>query len=483
MKKNLLLTLGMAAMVLLSASAQNVTIKGVVQKMRTDDNEDITDLSVTIGSVFEKDGQYTANYMYGQDGWNYVGYVTVPAGGVMAMKWDGKTLSAPVQDPAFTKEAIVDENNNVNWEKAQTAKNLRNMVANSGAIYVDGKIVTVMSRDYQSTEDDQLFAVRKWDAKTCALLNDANEFHDVSSNIESAGMSYNPKDGKVYGLFHFTQAQLNEEILNDPDYITDQDDEDWGREGLDDGYAIGTIDLATMKVTPITPGLYYENFVTFAINSEGRAFALTSGGSGGYLDDKGKLRNADNELVGAQPIEFDLKTGLMIRNSKTIYEGTDSAYISYTYPYKATGYSSQFQRQSACFAKSNPFKMYWIGYYNSGKGINDWGSNGPLSDKEWKTNHKYDTALYELDLMTGDCQRVALITNRMSFSALWIDGDDNSDGTNYYETVGIKNVTTNTRVQASDKEVYNLQGVKVNANARGLQIVREGNKVTKKMVR
>ena len=34
-----------------------------------------------------------------------------------------------------------------------------------------------------------------------------------------------------------------------------------------------------MEVTQVTPGLYYGNYITFAINSEGRAFALTSGGS------------------------------------------------------------------------------------------------------------------------------------------------------------------------------------------------------------
>lgn len=40
-----------------------------------------------------------------------------------------------------------------------------------------------------------MFAVRKWDAVTGNLLNNADEYMDVSANIESAGMSYTPVDG------------------------------------------------------------------------------------------------------------------------------------------------------------------------------------------------------------------------------------------------------------------------------------------------
>jgi hypothetical protein len=94
----------------------------------------------------------------------------------------------------------------------------------------------------------------------------------------------------------------------------------------------------------------------------------------------------------------------------------------------ATGYCSQYKRQAACFAKSNPGKMYWVGYYNSGKGINEWGSWAALSDKEWRTNGKYDTALYEIDVNTGETTQVTKVNNRWIFSALWIEDDDASDG-------------------------------------------------------
>jgi hypothetical protein len=299
------------------------------------------------------------------------------------------------------------------------------MVGNSGAVYVNGYIVTVHSRDEQSTVDEQLFNVRKWDAKTGNLLS--SHVHPKSDCLESAGMSYNPKDGKVYGLFYLTNQKLSELFTEDPDFFTDEEGE---ASDEDAGYAVCTIDLQTMKITPITPGLYYQNFVTFAINSDGRAFALTSGGSGGYLDENGKLRNADNKLVGAQLYEFDLATGLMKTKAiETLDEETGELYTEYVSTYdEGTGYASQYRRQSACFSKSNPNIMYWNGYFNSGKGVNDLGSWSTLPDREWRTNGKYDTSLYAVDITTGEATRLSNITERYTFSCMWVDGDDVSDG-------------------------------------------------------
>jgi len=453
-KKSTLLLLALAAFTQWAPVNAQFTdvIKGVFHDMRTNNNDDPWE---SIGSVFEKDGVYTIDYMYGQEGWKYVNYLTIPKGGVMSMEWDGSVLSDAVQDPSFAKSEIVNGDNTVNWEKAQTAINLINMSANSGALYIDGQIVTVMSRDYQSTEDNELFVVRKWDAKTCTMKS--KQHYPVSANLESAGMAYNPKDGKVYGLFHFTDTPLNTAITTDEDYYTDEDDADSGREGLDDGYAIGTIDLSTMTVTQITPGLYYGNFVTFAINSEGRAFALTSGGSRAAEGADGKMRDLDNNLSGATLIEFDLATGLM---KETKHYGT--------------GYASKVKRQAACFAKSDPTKMYWVGYYNSGKGINDYGSWGELSDKEWKTNHKYDTCLYEVDITTGEGTRLWNINNRYIFSALWIDGDDNSDGAGI-DVTGIQEVKGNT-AKTTDGAYYDLQGRRVAQPTHGMYII-NGRKV------
>lgn len=361
----------------------------------------------------------------------YVGYnsslqksIFVVDQSIYSMNWDGSALSTPVKKPAVNISDFYSNGQFTDNNKALWANNFNMMYGNSGAVYVNGKVVTVMSRDESSTVDEELFAVRKWDAKTGNLLS--SEIRPKSNCLESAGMSYNPVDGKVYGLFYMTGNQLPDEITSDPEYFTDQDDD---MTDGDAGYALCTIDLSTMKVTPITKGLYYYNFITFAINSEGRAFALTSGASSAVPGDDGKQRDIDGNLTGAQIWEFDLTTGLLKTKAveKTDPE-THEAYTDYEPLLPATGYSSQYKRQAACFAKSNPNKMYWIGYFNSGKGINEWGSWGALPDSDWRNNGKYDTALYEIDITTGETNRVCKVPNRWSFSALWVEGDDCSDG-------------------------------------------------------
>ena len=465
MKNRLLLPLLLlAAMIVLPTGAQNLVLKGVLQNNRYDDGDQLK--TTWIGSLCDENGNYTGTTAY------IVDY------GIYQMTWNGTSLSTPEKTPSVNLSDIK-QGTKIDYEKALWATNFNLMYGNSGAVYVDGKIVTVMSRDYQSTEDSVLFAVRKWDAKTGNLLSGKYDYYPVSANIESAGMSYNPKDGKVYGLFHITDAKLLDDIVNDPEYFTDDDDKDFGREGLDDGYCIGTIDLHTMTITPITPGLYYMNFVAFAINSEGRAFALTSGGANGAVAENGKMYDIDNNLSGAQPIEFDLKTGLMIRSEKQVKDPeTGETYTDYSYPLPATGYCSQVRRQSACFAKSNPNKLYWIGYYNSGKGINDWGSWGNLPDKEWRTNGKFDTALYEIDITTGEAKRLAKVPNRVSFSCLWVDGDDNSDGSGL-DVAGVSDVRS--KIEKAGEDVYDLQGRKVvnSSLSKGLYI-HQGKKFVKK---
>jgi hypothetical protein len=172
----------------------------------------------------------------------------------------------------------------------------------------------------------------------------------------------------------------------------------------------------------------------------------------------------------------------MKRNSqKATDPDTGEEYTEYTFPYPATGYCSQYKRQAACFAKSNPNKMYWIGFYNSGKGYNDYGSWSSLSDKEWRTNGKFDTALYEIDLITGECTRVAKIGNRCSFSAIWIDGDDCSDGSEI-DINGIEEVESDAP-QSNETKIFNLNGQVVKNQGRGLYIIKDGNKTRKVMTR
>lgn len=396
MKRKTIFSLLMMAAVTVSAQ---VTLKGIGHNNRYEDGE-----------------QMKTQYL----GWNseLQKAIFIVDNGIYGMTWNGTTLTTPAKDPAVVASEIKGNNEKEIW-----ANNFNMMYGNSGAAYVNGKLVTVFSRDESSTVDEELFRVCKWDANTGDLLS--NEIRPKSDHLESAGMSYNPIDGKVYGLFYMTGQQLPTEITDDPDYFEDQDAD---MTDGDAGYCLCTINLSTMKVTPITKGLYYYNFITFAINSEGRAFALTSGGSSAPEGDDGKQRDINGNLTGAQLWEFDLTTGLM---KTTAVEKTDAEtgekYTDYEPLVGATGYSSQYRRQAACFAKSDPNKMYWVGYYNSGKGINEWGSWGTLPDSEWRTNGKYDTALYEVDITTGEANRLTKVDNRWIFSALWVDGDDCSD--------------------------------------------------------
>lgn len=132
-----------------------------------------------------------------------------------------------------------------------------------------------------------------------------------------------------------------------------------------------------------------------------------------------------------------------------------------------TGYASQARRQSACFAKSNPNIMYWNGYFNSGKGVNGGGSYTSLPDENWIENGKYDTCLYSIDVNTGIGTRLAKIPNRFTFSCMWVEGADVSDGCGMNILAGVQEVITDKAPDAA-KGVYNLNGQKVCTSAESL---------------
>ena len=376
----------LAAMFGLSATAQPLTLKGVYQNNRYDDHAD----------------HFYSEYV----GWNSAlqKAIFIVENGIYRMDWDGESLDTPYKEPPVNKADFFSNGQFTDNDKALWANNFNLMVGNSGAVMANGVITTVFSRtDDQTAEDgSNRFTVRKWNAETGDLLS-SQDFPE-SACLESAGMCVNPLDGKVYGLFYLTAQDLPEEIVNDPDFFVDE-------EGIssdtDAGYCLCSIDLETMTITPITPGLYYSNFVTFAINAEGRAFAMTSGGTAGVEAEDGKIYDIDGNPTGASLYEFDLATGLKVETQLP-----------------ATGYNSQYMRQSACFSKKDPSKMYWNGYYNSGKGYNEYGNWGPLPDRYWKTNGKYDTSLYEVDINTGETRRLQNITNRFTFSCMWVVEDD-----------------------------------------------------------
>ena len=383
----------MAALTL-SAVAQGVTLRGIYQTSRDDDYPN---------------GFYT----------EYVGYnytlgkpIFIVQQGMYKMEWDGTTLHKPEKYPAVNKADFYSNGKFTDNDKAEWASNFNMMYGNSGAIIYKGVLTTVMSRTDMdsnsgaqvvpgaSVNDTTRFAVRKWDAQTGDLLS--SEIRPAWDCLESAGMAVNPKDGKVYGLFHITHKYLPDSILNDPDFFADE-----AADSTDSGYAICTIDLDKMEITQITPGLYYSNFVTFAINSEGRAFALTSGATAAFPAENGKYYDINGDLTGSHLYEFDLKTGLIMDDNRM-----------------NTGYMTQVKRQAACFSKNDPNKMYWMGYYNSGLGFDDYGNWNPLPDKNWKTNGKYDTSLYEVDITTGEANRIDNIEDRYLFCYMWVDGEE-----------------------------------------------------------
>ena len=380
MKRKITLALLAMLAMCLTANADPIKIKGVYNNNRYDDHAD----------------HWYSQYV----GWNSAlgRAIFVVENGIYAMQVDQNTISTPVKEPDVVISDFFSNGQFTNNDLALWATNFNLMYGNSGAVNANGVITTVTSRtESEGVDSTNIFAVRHWNAETGDLLNTSNEYYPKNAYLESAGMAVNPVDGKVYGLFYLTDVPLPEEIVNDPDFFGDS---------IDSGYAICTIDLESMQVTPITQGLYYENFVTFAINSEGRAFALTSGATAGYEGEDGKMYDINGNLTGAQLYEFDLASGLVVATKG------------------ATGYCSQAKRQSACFSMKDPSKMYWNGFYNSGMGYNAYGNWGPLPDSDWKNNGKYDTALYEVDINTGETTRIAKITNRFSFSCMWVVEDD-----------------------------------------------------------
>lgn len=481
MKKFLLTSaIAMTSMSFLSTYAQDVKIHGVYENNRFDDN-----------GKEVKDDPYHNYSIY--VGWNndLQKSIFIVQQGLYSMVWNGTDLTTPVKEPAVNLSDFYSgkvSNNGSCYggeftdnDKALWATNFNLMSGKSGAVYVDGIVTTIHSSDEQSTPPEEMFKVRKWRASTGDLLTESQMIMPESANLESAGMSYDPVTKKVYGLFYLTAEDLPSEITDDPDFFTDEEGD---ATSTDAGYCICEIDLETMKIKPITPGLYYYNFITFAINSEGRAFALTSGGSAGAEGADGKITDVNGKLAGAQLCEFSLATGLMkttpvqVTDPETGEEYTEHVNV-YTH---GTGYASQYRRQSACFAKSNPNKMYWNGFVNSGKGINEYGSWTTLPDTNWKENGKYDTALYEVDITTGDANRLSKINDRYRFSCMWIENDDNSDG-----TTGIKNIDNNNNdnvqvYNASGQLVFNGKAANLNLS-HGLYIVKSGNETKKLMVK
>ena len=145
MKKTTVFSLLCAAT--MAVNAQQVTLKGIGHNNRYDDGD-----------------QMKTQYL----GWNseLQKAIFIVDNGIYKMTWDGATLSTPEKEPPVIAEEIKGNNEKEIW-----ANNFNMMYGNSGAAYIKGRLVTVMSRDEQSTPDETLFTVRKWDATTGDLLS------------------------------------------------------------------------------------------------------------------------------------------------------------------------------------------------------------------------------------------------------------------------------------------------------------------------
>ena len=329
-----LLVMAVAAMMCVPVMGQ-VTIKGVVNNNRYDDGDQLENKSDYVGYLLPSLDPAGAGKA-----------IFASKNGMYEMEVN-TTKIEPVQYPNIPISDYYSGGTFTDVDKALQVNGFKLMIGNSGAVYANGELWTVYCRDYQSSEPEDMFVARHWDATTGKMLK---EFPHYSEDkvLESAGMAFNPIDNHIYGLFYVTSAQLPDEITSDPDYFVDEDDQYEGRSGQDAGYAIGRLNTETMEVTLITKGLYYYNFVTFAINSEGRAFALTSGGTSGATvsDDDDHLVDMYGNLTGAQLIEFDLATGNMIGQEVERTDAYGETYTSYEPLVGATGYASQYRRQA-----------------------------------------------------------------------------------------------------------------------------------------
>ena len=155
-----LLVMAVAAMMCVPVMGQ-VTIKGVVNNNRYDDGDQLENKS------------------------NYVGYTT---------------KIEPVQYPNIPVSEYYSGGTFTDPEKALLVTGFNKMIGNSGAVYANGELWTVFCRDYQSSEPEDMFVVRHWDATTGQMLK---EFPHYSEDkvLESAGMAFNPIDNHIYGLF------------------------------------------------------------------------------------------------------------------------------------------------------------------------------------------------------------------------------------------------------------------------------------------
>lgn len=171
--------------------------------------------------------------------------------------------------------------------------------------------------------------VRKWDLEK-------KTYTQVGKlQYQPTDLCYDPVYDKVYGIFYMSS-------------------------GDEAGYKLGTLDMQTFKVTPIsrTAMSITSEFRCLAINSKGELYGIDASGN------VGRLSKEDGSIT-------------WIGN---------------------TGFKSQRRMMSATFDLRTD-RLYWVGYMNDGKidsGVTD-GTNNTLSVADGGR----DTGVYEVDTETG----------------------------------------------------------------------------------
>lgn len=289
------------------------------------------------------------------------------------------------------------------------------LYGDAGAVYCDSVFYTFHqheSSDYTSEESTYSIVVRGWSTKDWSKLSE-QEFPS-NSGLNATDMCYDPIDDRIYGIFNMIQ-------------------------GSDNGYRLGTLDVKTMKVTPISKNNMDMEIRALAVSPEGVLYGIASSGDFYRIDKMSGIPT----LIGN------------------------------------VGFKTQRKRMSATFDQRTG-RLYWLGFKNSGI---DESTRKNLTISQGRE----DTGLFEIDLTTGKATLLADMPNKEVVVGAWIDGGDVKQSydlkvelsapsqikvgqkgsfTAYVKNLGIQ-VANGYKVKlyCNDKEVASVDGVDLAAEA------------------
>lgn len=234
------------------------------------------------------------------------------------------------------------------------------LYSNSGGVFVDSLYYCFFEHEAEddgtSEDPKREIIVRKYSANSWKLLE--TTVHPSSSGLQATDMCYDPIADKVYGIFNIVEDGSSED-----NNIA--------------GYRLGTIDLNTLTVTPITNGYLDQEFRSLAVSPDGRLYGFDS--SGNFYEFN--LRNGQPKLIGFSGHKTQRRIG-----------------------------------QGATFDQRTG-KLYWLSYTNSGK--------DEVTGKNLRvTEGRYDTGLYEVNTETGVATLIKLMPRKEEVVGLYVVGGD-----------------------------------------------------------